>query len=283
MRSKLAFVVAFAFAAASLALPALAQKQGGTLRIYIATTRRARRSTRRRPSRRCSRSWAVFNNLVLFDQTKPLNSLDTIVPDLAESWAWDATQDQAHLQAAPGRQVARRQAVHRQGRAVHLEHAERQGRRGLPQEPAQASGRHNLEEVTVNGDYEATFILKRAAAVVPGPARLRLLAGLSLPRLDKDMRTKPIGTGPFKFVEFKRNESIKLVRNPDYWKKGKPYLDAIEWKIIDNRSTRILAFVAGEFDMTFTADVTVPLLKDVKRAGAEGNLRAAADQRHAPT
>ena len=40
------------------------------------------------------------------------------------------------------------------------------------------------------------------------------------------MRTKPIGTGPFKFVEFKRNESIKLVRNPDYWKKGRPYLDA---------------------------------------------------------
>ena len=44
------------------------------------------------------------------------------------------------------------------------------------------------------------------------------------------MRTKPIGTGPFKFVEFKRNESIKFVRNPDYWKKGQPYLDAIEWR-----------------------------------------------------
>ena len=44
--------------------------------------------------------------------------------------------------------------------------------------------------------------------------------------LRPDMRTKPIGTGPFKFVEFKRNESIKLVRNPDYWKKGQPYLDA---------------------------------------------------------
>jgi peptide/nickel transport system substrate-binding protein len=35
---------------------------------------------------------AVFNNLVLFDQTKPLNSIDTIVPDLAESWAWDASR-----------------------------------------------------------------------------------------------------------------------------------------------------------------------------------------------
>src|SRR5262249_57680703 len=42
-----------------------------------------------------------------------------------------------------------------------------------------------------------------------------------------------------------------------------PYLDGIEWKVIENRSTRILAFVAGEFEMTFGTDVTVPLLKDV--------------------
>ena len=80
----------------------------------------------------------------------------------------------------------------------------------------------------------------------------------------RDMRTKPIGTGPFKFVELKRNVSIKLVRNPDYWKKGKPYVDAIEMRIIDSRSTRILAFVSGEFDMTFDRDITVPLMKDVR-------------------
>jgi peptide/nickel transport system substrate-binding protein len=77
------------------------------------------------------------------------------------------------------------------------------------------------------------------------------------------MRTKPIGTGPFKFVEFKSNESIRLARNPNYWDPGKPYLDGIEWKIVSSRSTRILAFVAGEFDLTFVADVTVPLMKDV--------------------
>jgi peptide/nickel transport system substrate-binding protein len=79
----------------------------------------------------------------------------------------------------------------------------------------------------------------------------------------RDMRTKPIGTGPFKFVELNRNVAIKLVRNPDYWKKGKPYVDAIDMRIIDSRSTRILAFVSGEFDMTFDRDVTVPLMKDV--------------------
>src|SRR4029453_8740201 len=78
------------------------------------------------------------------------------------------------------------------------------------------------------------------------------------------MRKKPIGTGPFKFVEFKQNESIKITRNPDYWKKDRPYLDGIEFTIIPNRSTAILAFIAGRFDMTFPTEVTIPLLKDIK-------------------
>ena len=78
------------------------------------------------------------------------------------------------------------------------------------------------------------------------------------------MRTKPIGTGPFKFVEFKPNELIKLARNPDYWKQGRPYLDAIEYTIMANRSTAILAFVAGNFDMTFPPRLSLPLMKELK-------------------
>jgi peptide/nickel transport system substrate-binding protein len=78
------------------------------------------------------------------------------------------------------------------------------------------------------------------------------------------MRQHPIGTGPFKFVEFKPNEAIKLIRNSDYWKPGRPYLDGIEYTIIPNRSTAILAFIAGKFDLTFPYEVTVPLLKDVR-------------------
>src|SRR4029453_19561395 len=55
------------------------------------------------------------------------------------------------------------------------------------------------------------------------------------------MRTKPVGTGPFKFVEFKRGDSIRLVRNPDYFKKDRPYLDEIAVRTIDSRATRMLA------------------------------------------
>ncbi len=78
------------------------------------------------------------------------------------------------------------------------------------------------------------------------------------------MRQHPIGTGPFKFIEYKQNEAIKLVRNPDYWKPGRPYLDGIEYTIVPNRSTAILAFTAGKFDLTWPYDVAIPLLKEVK-------------------
>ena len=79
------------------------------------------------------------------------------------------------------------------------------------------------------------------------------------------MRRKPIGTGPFKFVELKMNESVKLTKNTDYWKPGRPYLDGIEYTIIADRSTRMLSFASGKFDMTFPTDLTVPLYKNMVR------------------
>jgi peptide/nickel transport system substrate-binding protein len=79
------------------------------------------------------------------------------------------------------------------------------------------------------------------------------------------MRTHPIGTGPFKFVEMKQNESIKLTKNPDYWKKDLPYLDGIEFTIIRNRATAVLAFVAGKVDITFPTEMTKALEADIKK------------------
>ena len=115
-----------------------------------------------------------------------------------------------------------------------------------------------------NGDYEVTFHLKR-----PQPAFLSLLAAGWSPVYPchvppREMRTKPIGTGPFKFVEFRPNEVIKTARNPDYWKPGRPYLDGIEWQIMPDSATRNLAFIAGKHDISSPYGTTVPLLNDVK-------------------
>src|SRR3546814_9974869 len=49
---------------------------------------------------------------------------------------------------------------------------------------------------------------------------------------------KPVGTGPFMFQEWKRGEYIKLVRNPNYWKKGQPYLDELVFNVIPDSASR---------------------------------------------
>ena len=56
-----------------------------------------------------------------------------------------------------------------------------------------------------------------------------------------------------------------MTRNPEYWKPGRPYLDGIEYKIIRNTGTALLAFTTRDYDMTFPGQITVPLMKDVKR------------------
>ena len=148
---------------------------------------------------------------------------------------------------------------------MHLRHADwGNPRTSCASNPQGKSWYDEVERSNDRASTRSSFSLKR-----PQPALLALLASGYTPVYPchvspADMRTNPIGTGPFKFVEFKANEIIKLVRNPDYWKKGLPHLDGIEFTIIPNRSTAILAFVAGKFDMTFPTEVTIPLLKDVK-------------------
>src|SRR5499426_971985 len=78
-------------AAALAATPALAQKQGGTLRIYHRDNLPSASIHEEATISTVQPFMGVFNNLVVFDQQKPLNTMETIVPDLAESWAWDAT------------------------------------------------------------------------------------------------------------------------------------------------------------------------------------------------
>jgi len=65
---------------------------------------------------------------------------------------------------------------------------------------------------------------------------------------DDYKRTHVVGTGPFKLVEFQRDELLKFDRFDDYWR-GTPYLDGIDYKIIPDQTTQLIAFKAGEVDM----------------------------------
>ena len=240
---------------------ALAQKSGGILKLGHFDSP-ASMSMLEESTQAVNRPMSgVFNNLVMFKQDVPQNSLRSIVPDLATSWAWNEEGTELTF-------PLRRAVKWHDGKPftaadvkctidLLMDNAKEKLRIN-PRKTWYA----NVAEVTTNGDYEVTFHLKR-----PQPSFLSLLATGWSPIYPchvspRDMRKHPIGTGPFKFVDFKPNQSITVTRNPDYWKPGRPYLDGIEYTIIKDVSTRLLSFISGKDDAYF--GVTIPQLKDVR-------------------
>jgi peptide/nickel transport system substrate-binding protein len=72
----------------------------------------------------------------------------------------------------------------------------------------------------------------------------------------------PIGTGPFKWDYWHKGSALKLVRNPYYWQKGKPYLNSVTWTDVPNDNTRELQLKGGQAQIDQTpAWSTVSSLK----------------------
>jgi peptide/nickel transport system substrate-binding protein len=81
-----------------------------------------------------------------------------------------------------------------------------------------------------------------------------------------ELRTKCVGTGPFKLKEFRPGEYIDLVKNPDYFIKGRPYLDGIRYLIIRERGTRYAALQAGRLDVSYPLEIAKTIAESVKKA-----------------
>ncbi len=259
-----------------MATPALAQKSGGVMKMYFQDNPPSASIHEEATTSTVVPFMGLYNNLVLFDQQVPQNSLESIRPDLAESWSWSADGKDLTFKLVGN-------AKWHDGKPFTAADvkctwdmltgkSETQKLRKNPR----ASWYWNLDKVTTNGDREVTFHLGQ-----PQPSFLVLLASGYSPVYSchvptAQMRTKPVGTGPFKLVEFKQKEGIKLTRNTDYFKKGKPYLDGIEISIVPARGTAILGFVSGRYDMSSPYGVTIPLIKDVKAQSANAVCKVAA-------
>lgn len=66
--------------------------------------------------------------------------------------------------------------------------------------------------------------------------------------LGEDFGRQPVGTGPFKFVEWRTDDRIVLERNENYWGEA-PYLDRVVFRVMPEESVRMLALRSGEVDM----------------------------------
>ena len=111
---------------------------------------------------------------------------------------------------------------------------------------------HVIKEVKAVDDHTVQFVLTR-----PQAPFLKNLAmspfGIASPEAVKKygdkFRQHPVGTGPFKFVEWKENDTITLEKNPDYWQKGYPKLNKVIFRVIPENTARLNALANGEIDV----------------------------------
>ena len=179
-----------------------------------------------------------------------------------------------HLQAAGRREVARRQAVHREGRRLHLRPPDRaRARTELRTQPAQTLVPQRRATSRPTATYEVDLAPRPAAALDAVDARLGLFADLSLPRARR-RRCAPSRSAPARSSSSSSSATSASSSRAitDYWKKGKPYLDGIDFTIVPNRGTAMLSFKSGRFDIVYPWEVTIPLLKDMKQQMPDAQL-----------
>jgi peptide/nickel transport system substrate-binding protein len=141
--------------------------------------------------------------------------------------------------------------------------------------PRAANTFRELKDITTPDGQTVVMHLKN-----PAPYLIRALSGYETPMLSMesfegtDFRENPtanapVGTGPFKFVEWERGQYIRLDKNEDYWKDGRPYLDRIVARFIPDAGTRAAALESGEVQYAaFNAVLNV----DAKRLDAMESL-----------
>ncbi|ABQ25393.1 ABC transporter substrate-binding protein [Geotalea uraniireducens] len=113
-----------------------------------------------------------------------------------------------------------------------------------------------IESVKKVDDFTVRFQLKHVwvpfkdviastngiAAYIPSPKAMK----------EGTQDLAPVGTGPYKFKEWIANDRLVVVRNPSYWRKGKPFLDSVVFRTVPDMQTRFAGLKSGELDVILT-------------------------------
>jgi|SRR6516162_2448373 len=194
----------FVMVGASLAVifgsaAALAQKQGGILRVHALDSPPSLSMHEEADAVPARATMGLFNNLVMFDQHAKQNNMQSIVPDLATGWSWSEDETELTFPLREGVKWHDGKPFTAADVKCTWDLLTGKSSQRLRLNPRK-SWYHNLEEVTTNGDFEVTFHLHR-----PQPAFVTLLASgrsvvypCHVP--PAEMRQHPIGTGPFQII-----------------------------------------------------------------------------------
>ncbi len=208
-----------------------------------------------------------YSNLVIYDQTKRLGRMDTIVGELAEKWSWQDNYRNLVL-------FLRRDVKWHDGQPFTSKDVKFTF--DVVREASDAPAKlrinprkewyANVDAIEAPDPYTVVFRLKR-----PQPSLVAMLASGYSPVIPAHVplaehRARCVGTGPFKFEEWKRGQSVELVRNPDYFVKGRPYLDAVRYTVIVERGTRVAALQANQIDLAYPGETTLSIAEQLQKA-----------------
>jgi peptide/nickel transport system substrate-binding protein len=212
-------------------------------------------------------SMPCFNNLVLFDPLKATESADTVIGELAEKWSWQDNYRNLVF-------FLRKDVTWHDGKPFTSKDVKYTF--DMLREAPDATQKlrinprndwySNVEAVEAADSHTVVFRLKR-----PQPSLLLMLASGYSPVYAAHLpaasyRTGCVGTGPFKVKEWRKGEFVEFVKNPDYFVKGRPYLDALKYVVIKEPGTRIAALQTHQVDVSFPNEVSKTSAEQLKAA-----------------
>jgi peptide/nickel transport system substrate-binding protein len=132
-----------------------------------------------------------------------------------------------------------------------------------------------ISEIVIPDDHTVEIRLHTPSA--PFLASLASGWGAILPAsliaAGHDFGSRPVGTGPFVFEEWIRDNKISLKKNASYWMSGKPKLSGVEFRVITERAVQVQGLLSGQIDVVDLYDsVDVPILEKNPDTKVQKNL-----------
>jgi peptide/nickel transport system substrate-binding protein len=237
------------------ASPSPAITKGGTLRyVYpYSPTSIPGWPNDRTNTQRLWTMWTVFEPLVKLDaKYKPL-------PWLASSWEWGPQNQYVTF-------TLRQDVKFHDGTAFTAEAVKMEGDLVISTKESNAI---NWDRWEIIDDYHIRLFLKNYTNDFWGGLCVVNMCFFSPTAYKANgvdyMKDHPIGTGPFTYLSFEKDVSLKFKKNPNYWQPGKPYLDQIDMLTIKEPLTQQTTMQAGEGDIL--ALQSGKILSDMKKLG----------------
>lgn len=111
---------------------------------------------------------------------------------------------------------------------------------------------HVVDEVVVVDDHTVEFNLNTPLGFFlqnMGMTYFAITSPAALEEYGPEINENPVGTGPFKFISWTKDDSIILEKNEDYWKEGLPKLDRLIFEVIPDNAARLIALRSGDIDI----------------------------------